>query len=167
MIPKTHLVGVRLNPDRSTPQAFTWWFEDEQGRNRVASIEARIQWALSPGAAGSLRDSGYQLPAPTSALVTPDVDAICDVAQLLHSLSTPDDDDGPAVLLALNLLDDLIDTIEQPLAAEHRRTLDGIVVHLTEGTALADALLGYRNEDVIEAVYASLGRVLAFSDFTG
>jgi hypothetical protein len=159
-----YIVGLRLTPEESDPEFFTLWFEDETGKNRVACVGGRIQWASSAHASRSLTDSGYDL----TGLLDKDLelDSVCNIPHLLYGLTQPDEADEKIVLLALNLLDDLVCCVEHPLPIQLQATLDRAVARLSEGATVREATVDVGTNDAVEAVLASLGRVLAFSDFT-
>ena len=156
-----YIVGLRLKPDETEPELFTLWFEDERGKNRVARVEGRIQWALTLDEAKHLTDSECDL----SGSIDAELDSVCNIAHLLYGLQHPGEVDEMVALLALNLLDDLVLSIDYPLPRKMQKMLDRIAVGLTEDKSLSETLGDSTPSDAIEAVLASLGRVLCFSDF--
>jgi hypothetical protein len=158
-----YVVGLRLSPELSDPEFLTLWFEDENGKNRVACVRERIQWVSSVDGIGRLTDSRYDL--TDLVAETLELDSVCDIPNLLYGVTHVDEVDETVVLLALNLLDDLVFCVEYPLPHKMQVILDRIVVRITEGATLRDAVIDVGVDDAVEAVLASLGRVLSFSDF--
>lgn len=162
MIEQVFMVGLRLSPDRPDPDFYTLWFDGDDGKARIASVDGRLQWSQDPGTAWRLTDSEYDLySAVTEGM---ELDSVCSIPGLLYSLTHPDDADSRLVSLALNLLDDFVHTTGHRLPNDVQSVLDQIVVRLTEGEPLREAISGRENE-AVEAVMASLGRILCFSDF--
>jgi hypothetical protein len=158
-----YVIGLRLSPEKSDPEFLTLWFEGENGKNRVACVGERIQWVTSVNRLRLLADSRYDLTNLLEQNV--DLDSVCNIPNLLYGLTHPGEVDAGVVLLALNLLDDLVFCVEYPLPHELQAILDDIVVRISEGSTLSDAVAGVGPNDAVEAVLASLGRVLTFSDF--
>ena len=158
-----YVIGLRLTPEEPDPEFFTLWFEDETGKNRVACRGGRIQWASSAHSTKSLTDSRYDLTGILEENL--ELDSVCNIPHLLYGLTRPGEADGRIVLLALNLLDDLVSCVEYPLPSQMQATLDRVVARTSEGATLREATVDVATGDAVEAVLASLGRVLAFSDF--
>ena len=157
-----YLIGLRLSPERGEPDQFTLWFEDAAGQNRVPRRDGRLQWAATPSAARRLADDEYDL-AGAAAAAAEEV-SVCSVPGLLYALTNPSDGDDRTVTLALNLLDDLVNCTPTPLPPAAQRSLDMMVKTLTEGDDLRAGLGPAGSGAAVEAVFASLGRVLCFSD---
>ena len=157
-----YVIGIRIDPDRAEPEWYTLWFEDEEGSNRVVTKGGRMQWA--PRIDGALAlgvhfDEQVQIDRP-------DLDGVCDIARTFFEISHLSTGHEALVLTALNLLDDMLDAVGHPLPTEAKLRLDQVVTRLTEGESVPEAVLAHGGAaPVVEAVLASLGRVLVWSDF--
>jgi hypothetical protein len=158
-----YIIGIRIGPDHSDPDWFTVWYENASSQNRVATRNGRIQWVSSLEAVRVLTfDSG-----DVDYTIRPKLDGVCDVAGALHQITGGHAGDETVVLLFLNLLDDMLLTVRDLLPSESRRLLDRLVVRLTEGASLPEAVEAAGGvPQIVEAIMASLGRVFARSTMT-
>lgn len=157
-----YVIGLRVDPDRVDPEWRTLWFEQD-GANRIPTKNGRMQWSSNVDAAVAL-----------ARLIDGDVSfgggklgAVCDVASTLHDIANGTTGNEALVLDSLNLLDDMLITVNHPLRKGPKLRLDGVSGRLTEGVSLPEVVAAHDGPtEVVEAVLASLGRVLVWSDFT-
>jgi hypothetical protein len=160
-----YVIGLRLSPDVDAPELYTIWFEYDSGDSKVATRAGRLQWTFTVSQVSRIADDEYDL--VTDDHARSDYHAVCDVANLLYSIQSGADDSNVKVLDSINLLDDLLIAIDNPLPADGEKLLARMVVGLTEGGSLSSVVPPENRAGTIEAIFASLGRVLAFSDFVG
>jgi hypothetical protein len=160
-----YVIGLRLSPEVDSPELFTIWFEYDSGDSRVAAHEGRLQWVFAVSEVSQVTDDEYDL--ATDDRMRTDHDAVCDIANLLYSIQSGADDSNAKVLDTINLLDDLLIAVGNPLPTDSGELLTRMIVGLTEGDSLSSVVPPENRSATIEAVFASLGRVLAFSDFIG
>lgn len=158
-----YVVGLRLDPDRLEPELYTLWFEYDGGESRAAARSGRLQWVFSATDVDLVRDDDYDLGA--GRVHSMDDSVVCDVATVLYAVQRGAGDNDLEVLNSINMLDDFLIAVANPLPDEPQRLLGTMRVGLTEGESLGQVVPPPARKATIDAVFASLGRVLAFSDF--
>ena len=78
-----HLIGIRVDPDTEVAEWFTIWFEDQEGRNRVAATDGRVQWARA-----ALQASNFAEGLTGRYEVGSEVESVCDVAGSLYAIAS-------------------------------------------------------------------------------
>lgn len=155
-----YVIGLRVDPETELADWFTAWAEDASGQNRVATRDGRVRWSRTVEGARKLAVSAFDRPTDE------DVDSICDAAATLYALATREAGQEEVALLCLNLLDDVLRSIDNAPELPGGEVLDQIARLLTEGESLPDVvdLVGGRPV-AIEPVIASLGRLFTWSNF--
>lgn len=158
---KGYVIGIRLNPDRPDAEWYTLWYEHDEGPNRIVTNDGRMQWSSSVHGAHELA-----VLLPNDVSLDPVEPSVCDVACMLHDIANGSTGNEALVLDSLNFLDDLLITVHHTLPKEPKLRLDRVSGRLTEGISLPDVIAAHDGANaVLEAILASLGRVLVWSDF--
>lgn len=157
-----YVIGIRIDPGTEEADWFTVWFEDDGGQNWVVSRDGRAQWSRTVEDARELAlttlDNRYAVEAT--------VDSICDVAASLYAIAMGEAGSEGAVLMCLNLLDDVLKTIGHASDLPNSQVLDRLVALLTEGEPLTTAVDRVGGKPAaIEPIVASLGRLFTWSTF--
>lgn len=155
-----YLIGIRVDPGRVKPEWYTLWFEDGDGPNRIVTTNGRMQWA-------STIDGARALASHLDGQITmePELDGVCDIATTLFEMANMSPGKEGLILNCLNLLDDMLITVNHPLPNDPKLRLDRVSGRLTEGVPLPEVVLAHGGATaVVEAVLASVGRVFVWSD---
>lgn len=156
------VIGVRISPDVVEPEWHTLWCDPGDGPNFIVTRGGRMQWSSTVEGARAL---AVHVDRPFSG--GGDLESVCDVATTLHDISRKLAGNEVVVLDCLNLLDDMLITVNFPLLKEPKLCLDRVSGRLFEGMPLPEVLEAHGgSKAVLEAVLASLGRVLIWSDLT-
>lgn len=156
------VIGVRVGTDHAEPDWYTLWCDHGDGPNRIVTRDGRMQWSSTLDGARAL---SAHLQGPVS--ISPgELDGVCDIAWALYEISNLSSGNEMVVVLCLNLLDDMLVTVDHPLLEEPKLRLDRLTGRLIEGVSLPDAVAAQGGASaVVEAVLASVGRVFVWSDF--
>ena len=157
-----YVVGIRIDPGTEVADWFTVWFEDDAGQNWVVSSDGRAQWSRTVEDARQLASTVLE----NRYAVGPTVDSICDVAASLYAIATGETGSEGVVLMCLNLLDDVLNTIGHASDLPNAEVLDRLVTLITEGEPLTTAVDRVGGKPAaIEPIVASLGRLFTWSTF--
>ena len=156
------IIGFRVDPDTEYAEWYTVWFWDDQDETRMSMREGRVLWfrteAVARRAADSFTPNGYTL--------DPDIPTVCDIARVLYAVDTNEVGTEGAVLVSLNLLDDMLICAECIEDLPNREVLDIFCSHLTMGDPIQLATENVGGKKiVIDTIYAALGRLLVWSTF--
>jgi hypothetical protein len=161
-------LGLRLDPDSSEADWYTAWYEDDEGRNRVALRNGRVFWAQR---AARVRQFGAPLVPANFGFADEEGDGveqdlICDVAGTLYAVAHRSPDHEVVVLHCVNFLYDIIGSVKVGLLDPDTRVLDRLAAELTLGDDLSSAVdrVG-GTAATIAPIFSTLGRIFAFSTF--
>jgi hypothetical protein len=151
-----YLIGIRLDPDISTPQLYTLYIDDDAPISR----EGRpIVFTRPEKASAAFRAAGCNVerfqPVPDA------VHAVFDFAEALYVLNCKDIVDA-TLIHCVNLLLDFVDLCPDEMPPQYRKALHDLADHLTFSEHLSAFLeeSGHSRQLLTDAMYWCLGALV-------
>ncbi|MDM8530552.1 hypothetical protein QUF63_05220 [Anaerolineales bacterium HSG25] len=120
------LVGFSINPDAKEPELYTLIFPGEV--DEPLSEDGYLLFFSDPNSASRFLDASGQ---NNSRQLTGEVDAVYDIALLLHLLANKDTDTTATIVDGLNILFDLVKVSKLSIPPEYKRALHALADHVT------------------------------------
>lgn len=162
-----HILGLRLEADRTGAEWFTLWFDDDD--RKLLDDGGKILWVRSPReAAGLLSVRGGHVE------LSAEEPAVLDLVDLVGQLSKTAPRDPGRFWTEIDLVDDLnmaVDSLglglTKAFGSESTAVLNRVRDALMDGKRVGGAIkAGGGTETVSRAVFEMLGRALACSRFS-